>query len=120
MKEPERSVAIANALAAEADGLPADFATQVVALAEAQRAPRWSWNDLALGAAFIAMIGVCVAGWFQFGAREAGGVEWVRPIVGAAASNPWLIIGIASVGIVQVLIFRRRTRGLTNASAGFA
>jgi hypothetical protein len=110
MKAPERSAAIAKALASEADGLPKDFAAQLAGLAETSRSARHSrWNDFALFGAFVAMIGVCVAGWFRFGPQEPGSVEWWGPIVSEVASEPWLLTSIAGVVIVQVLTFRRRT-----------
>jgi hypothetical protein len=34
--------------------------------------------------------------------------EWVTSLVGAVASQPWLIIGVAGVAVVQALAFRRR------------
>jgi hypothetical protein len=108
MNLPERSEAIARALAEDTTGLPADFAAQVAALAEAESAQRWTWNDAALLVAFVAMIGVCVAGWFTFGAVEIGTIKWWEPIVSVAAAYPWLAVGVAGVVIVQVLNFRRR------------
>lgn len=110
MKTPERSAALAQVLADESDGLPEDFATRVAALAQASGTARHSsWSDVALLGAFVAMIGVCVAGWFTFGSRGLTGAEWVTPILGAVTSQPWLIIGLAGVAVVQALTFRRRT-----------
>jgi hypothetical protein len=109
MKTPERSAAIAKALASESDGLPADFAARVAAAAEEIAAARRSWwNEIALALAFVAMIGVCVVGWFGFAAQESGSVEWFEPLISAAMSQPLLIIGIAGIAIVQALTFRRR------------
>jgi hypothetical protein len=54
------------------------------------------------------MIGVCVAGWKWFGTQEPGGTEWLGPLVDALSYDPWLIIGVAGVAIVQGLTFRRR------------
>lgn len=110
MKTPERSAALARVLADESGGLPADFAARVAALAQASgTARRSNWSDLALLGAFVAMIGVCVAGWFTFGSRELPGAEWVTPLVEAVTSQPWLVIGVAGVTVVQALTFRRRT-----------
>jgi hypothetical protein len=94
----------------ETDGLPKDFAAQVAAQAEAG-SPAWhlSWNDVGLLGAFVAMIGICVAGWARLGAQGSGGGEWLDTIVGALASHPWLTIGMAGVAVVQGLTFRRRT-----------
>jgi len=108
MNTPKRSAAIARALAEETRGLPEDFAAQVAALAEAQNARRWSWSDVSLLAAFVAMLGVCVGGWFSFGALEFGSTEWIGVILETAASNPWLTLGVAGLAIVQMLNFRRR------------
>jgi hypothetical protein len=110
MKTPERSAALARVLAVENDGLPDDFATHVAALAQASGTTRRSsWSDVALLGAFVAMICVCVAGWSTFGSRELPGEEWVTPIVDAVRSQPWLVIGVVGVAIVQALTFRRRT-----------
>ena len=110
MRTPERSGTLARALAAESGGLPEDFAARVAALAQASGTARHStWSDVALLGAFVAMIGVCVAGWFTFGSRELPGAEWVTRIVEVVTSQPWLVIGVAGVAIVQALTFRRRT-----------
>jgi hypothetical protein len=109
MRTPERSSAIARALAAEQDGLPKDFATQVARLAEAAAEARSSKrNEVALGLAFVAMIGVCVVGWLTLGASESVGSQWLASILRLAASQPLLTIGIAGVALIQVLIYRRR------------
>jgi hypothetical protein len=113
MNTPERSAAIARALAPEKDGLPEDFAAQVAALAEAQSARRWSWSDVTLLGAFVAMVGVCVVGWSSFGAPEFASIDWLGSIVRAAASYPWLAAGVAGVGVVQMLNFRRRLNETT-------
>ena len=67
-----------------------------------------NWSDVALLGAFVAMIGVCVAGWFAFGPRELPRAEWLTSLAGAVASQPWLFIGVAGVAVVQALTFRRR------------
>ena len=109
MRTPERSAAIAKALAAQTPGLPANFPAQVAALAEARAsANHVGLNDVALLGAFILMICVCVAGWFIFEPLEPGGIEWVGPVVRGIVSEPWLAIGVAGVAVVQVLTFRRR------------
>jgi len=109
MRTPDRSAAIAKVLALQADGLPKDFPAQVAALAEARASARYlSLNDLALLGAFVLMIGVCVAGWLLFDSPEPGGVEWFAPIVRAVTSQPWLVLGVAGVAVVQMLTFRRR------------
>jgi hypothetical protein len=108
MKTLERSVAIAKALASEPDGLPEDFAAQVAALAAANEWRHLSWTDGALLGAFVAMIGVCVAGWFWLGPQESDRTAWLEPVVGTVASQPWLFFGIAGVAVVQMLTFRRR------------
>ncbi len=110
MKPPERSAALAKALASET-GLPKDFAAQVAALAEAGGAGRHStWHDVALLGAFVAMIGVCVAGWLWMGPQEPVDADWLAPVLGVVASQPWLFIGVAGVATVQMLTFRRRAR----------
>jgi hypothetical protein len=109
MKDPERSAALARALAAQTDGLPKEFAKQVATLAEADGTSiHLSWNDVGLLGAFVVMIGVCVAGWLTFETQEVGGAEWFGPVVGAMMSQPWLVIGVVGVAIVQLLTFRRR------------
>jgi hypothetical protein len=105
---PERSAAIARALASGSECLPEDFAARVAAVAAAERASRWSWDDAALLVAFVAMIGGCVAGGFRFTALEFGGIEWIGDVFRTLASNPWLAIGVAGVAIVQMLTYRRR------------
>jgi hypothetical protein len=108
---PERSETLARALAVESDGLPEDFAASVAALAQASGAARHSsWNEVALFGAFATMVGVCVAGWFAFGSREQSDVDWMAPIVTTMTSQPWLVIGLAGVAIVQAMTFRRRAR----------
>ena len=108
MNTPERSAAIARALAAQTPGPPADFAAQVAALAEAQRVRRSTWSDVALLVAFVAMLGVCVAGWFSFGVLELGSAEWMDAVLGTAAAHPWLVLGVAGLSLVQVLSYRQR------------
>jgi hypothetical protein len=110
MNTPARSAALARALAAEGDVLPEDFAARVATLAQASGAARQSsWSDVALFGAFVAMIGVCVAGWSAFGSRERSDAEWMVPLVDVVMSQPWLVIGLAGVAIVQAMTFRRRT-----------
>lgn len=110
MSTPKRSAAIARALASEPDGLPRDFAAHVAALARADRARAWSWNDVALLVAFFAMLGVCVLGmgWLGFAASVIGDANWLAPVVEIAASHPWLLAGAVGVVLVQMLTFRRR------------
>jgi hypothetical protein len=110
MSTPERSAAVARALAAEPNGLPGDFAVQVAALAQAERVSAWSWNDFALVAAFLAMLWVCVLGmgWLGFGTPVTGGSDWVAPVVDVAASHSWLLAGVVGVLVVQMLTLRRR------------
>jgi hypothetical protein len=111
MSAPERSAALKRALAAERDGLPEDFAVRVAAQAESESAARTKWSDAALFAAFVAMLGVCVAGWFIFvGPPAMGGTELLEIICRAAGSQPWLVIGVAGVGVVQLLTFRQRVK----------
>ena len=107
---PGRSAALARALAAEGEGLPEDFAARVAALAQAGGAARHSsWSDVALFGAFVAMIGVCVAGWSAFDSRGLLEVDRMEPMVTAMMSQPWLVTGLAGVAIVQALTFRRRS-----------
>jgi hypothetical protein len=109
MNEPARSEALKRALGEEDDGLPEDFAGRVAALAEGDGAARnWGWTDVALVGAFAAMISVCVAGWFEFGAQELGGNGWFDLSVGDLALQPWLVTGVAGLTLVQLLTFRRR------------
>ena len=110
MNEPKRSTALKRALAAESDGLPEDFAVQVSQVAEAQVETRRSkWSDATMLGAFVAMIGVCVTGWFGFvGSPEIGNAELMALICGTLASQPWLVIGVAGVVAVQVLTLLRR------------
>jgi hypothetical protein len=109
MKTPERSAALGRVLAIETDRLPKDFAAKVAALAKSNSAPwRLSGNDLGLLGAFAAMLCLCAAGWLTFGTQESARAEWFGPIVGAMASCPWLVIGVAGVALVQALNFRRR------------
>jgi hypothetical protein len=109
MKTPGRSVAIARALASEADGLPEDFAAQVASLAEAGAEARSrSWGDAALLAAFLAMVGICMVGWRTYGSPESGIGRDFSDLLVMAASQPLLMIGIAGVGLIQVLSYRGR------------
>lgn len=108
MKPLERSAAIAKALASESHGLPQDFASRVAELAAASARPRMSWHEGAILGAFLVMIAVCLAGWFWLGGKEPLGPEWLGPIVDVAMSQPWLLIGVAGIAIVQMLSFRRR------------
>ena len=108
MKTPERSAAIAKALASQPPGLPRDFAARVAALAETPESRRLSWNDGALFGAYVVMIAACLAGWFWLGPPESVSADWLEPVVDAAVSQPWLIAGLAGVAIVQTLTFRRR------------
>jgi hypothetical protein len=109
MKNPERSAALARALAEPTDGLPKGFAKQVAALAEVEgKSSPWTWNDVGLLGAFVAMIGACVAGWSTFGASELGSAEWFDPVIGTVTTQPWLVIGVVGVAIVQLMTFRRR------------
>jgi hypothetical protein len=110
VKTPERSAVIAKALTSESE-LPVDFAQHVAALAEARAAQRRATgNYLALSGAFVAMLAVCIAGWYSFepGALALG--EWLDPLLRALAAQPWLVIGIAGFAVVQGLTFRRRAR----------
>jgi uncharacterized integral membrane protein len=99
MSEPARSTALKRALAEEADALPRDFAAHVATLATARAAPASRWAGLAMLGAFIAMTGMCIAGWFAFGPQEVS-VD--------AAPTPWLVTGIAGIAVVQLLTLRRR------------
>jgi hypothetical protein len=113
MKTPERSAALAQALNLETVGLPDDFAAKVATLAESRSTARSvSWNVGLLGA-FVAMLGICVAGWIGFSEESPGGPEWLADIIGtlvaALAPHPWLAIGMAGIAFVQVLTFRQRT-----------
>jgi hypothetical protein len=71
---------------------------------------RWSWTDVALVGAFVMMISVCVAGWFTFAPRETVFMEWLAPVVRELASRPWLFVGAACVGLLEVLTLVRRQR----------
>lgn len=104
----ERSPAIAKALASEPDGLPENFAAQVTALAEKNERRNLSWTDAALLGAFVVTMGACLAGWFWLGPRETVNTDWLRPVVDALVSQPWLCIGVAGFALVQMLAFRRR------------
>jgi hypothetical protein len=109
MKTPQRSAAIASALAAEADGLPKDFAAQVAARVEATGVTRASrWNEVALVTAFVAMIAGCLAGWLGLAGEESGSLEWLEPLLSAVRSQPWLGIGVGGLAVVQLLTFGRR------------
>src|SRR4030095_11690197 len=105
MKTPQRSAAIAHALASETDQLPKDFAAHVAALAEAGEKRSWTWKDFALLGAFVAMLGVCVAGWFTFAPQEPLSFRWLEPIAHVVAAQPWLFIGIAGFVLVHLLSF---------------
>ena len=109
MRTPDRSAAIAKALALQTDELPKDFPARVAALAEARASPRYlSLNDVALLGAFVLMIGVCIGGWMLFDAPETQLLQWLAPIVRAMTSQPWLVLGVAGIAAVQMLTFRRR------------
>ncbi len=111
MSEPKRSAALKRVLADEGDGLPEEFAVRVTALAEAESAVRSRWAEAAMVAAFVAMIGVCVAGWVGFvGAPAMGGGDFLELAGRAMGSQPWLVIGAAGVVVVQLLTFGRRVR----------
>jgi hypothetical protein len=110
VKTPERSAAIAKALDSPT-GLPGDFARRTAALAETRAAARHATgNYVALSSAFVAMLAVCVAGWYVFEPRALTIGEWIDPILRAMASQPWLVIGAAGFATVQALTFRRRAR----------
>ena len=108
MKTPERSAALAKALASDTNDLPEDFAARVAALAETGKERSWSWNDFALTGAFFAMVGVCVAGWIGFGMPAPPFGDWLEPVGRMMTSQPWLIIASAGMALIQVLNFRRR------------
>jgi hypothetical protein len=111
MSEPDRSAALSRALAEEDDGLSPEFAARVAALAEAETArPCFSWADVALLGAFVAMLAVCVGGWFAFGGRDMGSSNLAYLSWRELMSQPWLITGIAGLALVQLLTFRRRAR----------
>jgi hypothetical protein len=110
MKTPKRSETLARALASESPGLPEDFAARVAAQAEARERARASiWNSAGMIGAFAGMLAVCMFGWFQFGAPQMGGAEWLSPLLRALALQPWLVVGISGVAIVRTLTFTRRT-----------
>jgi hypothetical protein len=108
MNIPQRSAALARALASETDDLPKDFAAQVAALAESGDRRSWSWNDFALLGAFVAMLGVCVAGWLLLAPQEPASVQWLDLPARVVTSQPWLFVGVAGFVIVHLLSFRRR------------
>jgi hypothetical protein len=111
VSEPKRSEALKRALAGEREGLPEDFAAHVAALAEAESAARSRWAELVMISAFVAMMGVCVAGWFVFvGPPAAGGEDLLQLAARVLGSQPWLVIGVAGVVVVQLLTFGRRAR----------
>ncbi len=111
MSEPKRSAALKRALAAEGEGLPEEFAVRVAVLAEAESAVRSRWAEAAMIAAFVGMVGVCVAGWVRFvGAPVIGGGDLLELAGRAMGSQPWLVIGVAGVVVVQLLTFGRRVR----------
>jgi hypothetical protein len=108
MTHPERSAALAKALA-EDTGLPADFPQRVAALAEARdTAHRAVWNYAGLTAAFVAMLGVCVWGWYLLEPQASAMGEWFEPILRTMAAEPWLVIAVTGIAVVQALTFRRR------------
>jgi hypothetical protein len=108
MKAPARSTALANAVTPEFDGLPADFAAHVAALAEDGGRQRRDAHRLVLPGAFVAMLGVCVAGWFAYGSLTPLDTEWLGPLVAVLRSQPWLTVGISVLALVQALNFGRR------------
>lgn len=108
MNRPERSAAIARALASESPGLPKDFAAHVATLAEKNDHPHLRWTDGALLGAFVMMICACLTGWFWLGPQESLTSQWWRPLVDAAVSQPWSLFGVAGIAIVQALTFLRR------------
>ena len=108
MKTPVRSTILARALASDAAGLPANFAEQVAALAEAQAADSSNRTAAAMCGAFAAMLVVCVLGWLGFGKPETDGAAWLEPLLRTVAQQPWLVIGAAGIIIVHVLTLRRR------------
>ena len=99
MNEPVRSAALKRALAEEGDALPPDFAARVAALARAPAARQSRGTVISLLGAFIAMLGVCVVGWFEWGTPD---LSW------RDAAPSWLVIGLVGVALVQLLTFRRR------------
>jgi len=111
MSEPKRSVALKRVLAEEGHGLPEEFAVRVAALAQAESKARSRWAEAIMIAAFVAMLGVCVAGWFSFvGPPAIGGADLLELAGRAMGSQPWLVIGAAGVVVVQLLTFGRRAR----------
>src|SRR5688500_815483 len=111
MNEPKRSAALKRVLAAEGDGLPQDFAAQVAVLAEVESAARARWAEAAMLGAFVAMLGVCVAGWVMFVGPSATGFGEFLTLVGrTTGSQPWLLTGVAGLGIIQLSTFFRRVR----------
>lgn len=111
MSEPKRSAALKRVLAVKGDGLPEEFAVRVAALAQAESAVRSRWAEVAMIAAFVGMVGVCVAGWVRFvGAPAIGGGELLELAARAMGAQPWLVIGVVGVVVVQLLTFGRRVR----------
>jgi hypothetical protein len=111
MSEPKRSAVLKRVLAAEGEGLPEEFAVRVAALAEAESAVRSRWAEVAMIAAFVAMMGVCMAGWFSFvGPPSVDGGDLLELAGRAMGSQPWLVIGVVGVVVVQLLTFGRRAR----------
>lgn len=111
MSEPERSAALKRVLMAEGDGLPEDFAARVATLAEVESAARSSWAEAVMIAAFVAMVGVCFAGWVKFfGVPAIDGADLVELAGRATGSQPWLVVGAAGIAGVQLLTFGRRAR----------
>jgi hypothetical protein len=111
MSEPKRSAALKRVLAAEGEELPADFAVRVAAMAEAESAVRSRWAEAAMIAAFVGMVCVCVAGWVRFvGAPVIGGADLLALAGRAMGAQPWLVIGVVGVVVVQLLTFGRRVR----------
>jgi hypothetical protein len=111
MSEPKRSAALKRVLAEKGGGLPQDFALRVAALAEAESAVRSKWAEAAMIAAFVGMVGVCVAGWVRcVGPPAIDGGDLLEFAARAMGSQPWLVIGAVGVAIVQLLTFGRRAR----------
>jgi hypothetical protein len=111
MNELKRSAALKRVLAAEGDGLPRDFAAQVAVLAEVESAARVRWAEAAMLGAFVAMLGVCVAGLVVLVGPPPIDVGEFLTLVGrATGSQSWLIIGVAGLGIIQLSTFFRRVR----------
>jgi hypothetical protein len=111
MNEPKRSAALKRVLAAEADGLPRDFAAQVAVLVEVECVARARWAEAAMVGAFVALLGVCVAGSVMLvGPPPIDFGEFLTLVGRATGSQPWLLIGVAGLGIIQLSTFFRRVR----------